>query len=395
MGVIMARFLWLNWSGGGNLPPSLGVARALDERGHNVAFAGRPEMVPRVVQAGFRAIELTRAYEQAEHYPKDWPLWRMACYLSSPAVEEQVAAVIGDEAPDLLLVDQMFTAGLAQAAKAPQPSIMMCHTLFLRHIDHYRAFCSRTNASRQAAGFSPLPDADRLWFERDLIITTSLEALDRRDPLPAGAEKVRHVGPALEMERHAAPVDLPWDRDDRTPIVLLSFSTGPEQGNVDKMQRTLDALGDLPVHVVATGGRSIEIGKVTPPPNSVALDAADHDALMRRAAMVVTHGGHGTMMRALKHGLPMLVMPGMAADQAPNAALVEEIGTGCALSQDSNVDAIKTTAAKILNSASYASRAREMARQIPRVDGALAAASEIETLLSDRIAAFGSSRAVG
>src|SRR5580704_1693481 len=177
----MARILWLNWSGGGNLPPSLGIARALTERGHEVAFAGRPEMIPRVVQAGFRAIELTRAYEQSELYPKDWPLWRMACYLSSPAVEDQVRDVIEAEQPDVLLVDQMFTAGLAQAAKAAQPSIMMCHTLFLRHIDHYRAFCDKTNASRRTAGFAALPDADHLWFECDLIVTTSLEELDRGD----------------------------------------------------------------------------------------------------------------------------------------------------------------------------------------------------------------------
>lgn len=53
----MANVLWLNWSGGGNLPPSLGVARVLTERGHRVSFAGRPEMVARVERAGFRAIE--------------------------------------------------------------------------------------------------------------------------------------------------------------------------------------------------------------------------------------------------------------------------------------------------------------------------------------------------
>ena len=50
----MAKALWLNWSGGGNLPPSLGVARELISRGHEIAFAGRPEMVPRVKSAGFR-----------------------------------------------------------------------------------------------------------------------------------------------------------------------------------------------------------------------------------------------------------------------------------------------------------------------------------------------------
>ena len=66
----MARILWLNWSGGGNLPPSLGIARVLTERGHEVAFAGRPEMVPRVKTAGFRAIEFTRAYAQVDRYPQ-------------------------------------------------------------------------------------------------------------------------------------------------------------------------------------------------------------------------------------------------------------------------------------------------------------------------------------
>jgi UDP:flavonoid glycosyltransferase YjiC (YdhE family) len=66
----MARILWLNWSGGGNLPPSLGIARVLTERGHAVAFAGRPEMVPRVKTAGFRAIEIGQAYAQVERYPQ-------------------------------------------------------------------------------------------------------------------------------------------------------------------------------------------------------------------------------------------------------------------------------------------------------------------------------------
>lgn len=53
---VVANVLWLNWSGGGNLPPSLGIAGALAARGHDVAFAGRAEMVGRVERAGFRAI---------------------------------------------------------------------------------------------------------------------------------------------------------------------------------------------------------------------------------------------------------------------------------------------------------------------------------------------------
>ena len=107
----MAKILWLNWSGGGNLPPSLGVARALTERGHSVAFAGRPEMVPRVERAGFRAIELTRAYEQVDRYPQKW-LPKAASFLSSPATAEQVVDVVAAERPDLVVIDAMFPAAL-------------------------------------------------------------------------------------------------------------------------------------------------------------------------------------------------------------------------------------------------------------------------------------------
>src|ERR1700728_2467390 len=110
----MARILWLNWSGGGNLPPSLGIARALTERGHSVAFAGRPEMVPRVERAGFRAIGLTRAYELVESYPQKW-MRKAASFLSSPATAEQIRTVVIAEKPDLVVIDAMFPAALAEA----------------------------------------------------------------------------------------------------------------------------------------------------------------------------------------------------------------------------------------------------------------------------------------
>ena len=96
----MARILWLNWSGGGNLPPSLGVARVLTERGHQVAFAGRPEMVPRVRTAGFRSIEITDAYAEVDRYP-GLPFTKPACYLTSPAVERQITSIVASESPNL------------------------------------------------------------------------------------------------------------------------------------------------------------------------------------------------------------------------------------------------------------------------------------------------------
>jgi UDP:flavonoid glycosyltransferase YjiC (YdhE family) len=375
----MARILWLNWSGGGNLPPSLGIARVLEQRGHAVTFAGRPEMVPRVDAAGFRAIELTRAYEQAERYPQGSYLTRMSCYLTSPATGEQVRAVVADEAPDVTVIDCMFPVALAEARAFRMPTAVVCHTFVFRQLDMWREMLARLDGMRQQAGFDPLPPLDALWPVRDRLITTSLAAFDH--PAPSGWELVRHAGPVLESEKAAVPTALPWPDSDSTPLVLMSFSTGFEQRNVEKLQSGLTALAGLPVHVVATTGGIVEPAELDVPPNAIVVKYAAHDPIMQRAALIVTHGGHGTAMRALRHGVPLVLIPGLAGDQPFVAAAIEEWDAGRALPGDAGVDAIRSAARTVLGNSSFRDEARRRAVALTGVDGASRAAAEIEALL--------------
>lgn len=376
----MARILWLNWSGGGNLPPSLGIARVLAGRGHAVTFAGRPEMVPRVDAAGFRAIELTRAYEQVERYPQGTFLTRMSCYLTSPATCEQVRDVVASEAPDLVLIDCMFPAALAEARGFDVPSAVVCHTFVFRQLEMWRGMLARLDGMRREAGFAPLPPLDELWPAHDRLITTSLAAFDH--PPAAGWERVRHVGPVLEDEKVAVPTALPWADDDPTPLVLMSFSTGFEQRNVAKLQNGLDALAELPVHVVATTGGIVEPSELRIPPNAYVVSYAAHDPIMRRAALIVTHGGHGTAMRALRHGVPMVMIPGVAGDQPFVAAAVDEWGVGRALPGDAGADAIRAAAREVLGDPAFRREAQRRADALAGIDGAAHAAVEIEALLT-------------
>jgi UDP:flavonoid glycosyltransferase YjiC (YdhE family) len=378
----MARILWLNWSGGGNLPPSLGVARVLTERGHSVAFAGRPEMVPRVKTAGFRAIEITQAYAEVDRYPQGLPLTRPACYLTSPAVEAQVQAIVAAEAPDLVLIDAMFPAALAHAAEFGRPSAVFVHTFVFRQLDMWRNVFGMFDGMRQQAGFAGLPPLDDLWRPRERIISTSLAAFDA--PPAAGWNLVRHAGPVLEDEKFAVPRPLPWPTVDPTPLVMISFSTMFEQRNADKLQRSLDALADFQVHVVATTAGIVAPSELTVPPNAIVLDYAAHDPIMRRAALVVTHGGHGTAMRALRHGVPMILIPGLAGDQPFVAAAMQEFGVGLALPGDASVAAIRVAAQEILATPSFKQSARERSAALAGVDGAVNAADEVETLLGTK-----------
>ncbi|HZS84124.1 MAG TPA: nucleotide disphospho-sugar-binding domain-containing protein [Stellaceae bacterium] len=376
----MAKFLWLNWSGGGNLPPSLGVARVLRERGHEVAFAGRPEMVPRVKTAGFRAIEVTEAYRQLAGYPQGSHLTRMACYLTSPAVEAQLQSIVAAEDPQAVLIDGMFPAALLHARDFARPSAVFVHTFVFRQLDMWRRIFATFSDMRQKAGYSPLPGLDELWRPRDRLVSTSLAAFDAA-PEP-GWSNVVHAGPVLEDEKFAVPTLLPWGEADETPLVLISFSTGFEQRDVGKVQRALDALAGEPLHLVATTGGIVAPNEVAAPANAVVLNYAAHDPILERASLVVGHGGHGTAMRAMRHGVPMVVIPGLAGDQPYVAAAIEEWGAGLALAADADAATIREAARRVLADPAFRTNARRRAAMLAGGDGAARAAMEAEALLA-------------
>ena len=344
---------------------------------------GGPKWWPRVERAGLRAIELTRAYEQAAAYPNKW-LPRAASFLTSPAVAEQIRALLPVERPDLVMVDAMFPVALVEAARYGAPTIVVCHTCVWRGLEMWRKMHAMLASLRVEAGFEPLTARlEELWMTHDRLIATTLRALDDAPGDLSDAHKLRHVGPSLERERHGARVALRWRDDDPRPLALVSFSTMPEQGSLAKFQNAIDALAALPVRGVVTVGDSVDPAALQPADNVVVFATADHDDLMRRAALVVTHGGHGTFMRALKNGLPMVVIPGLAADQPVNAVAAQAWGVGRALPADAGAEAMRAAASEVLASPAFGEAARAISAQLAGVDGAEAAADEVEQLLAE------------
>ncbi len=375
----MARILWACWDGGGNLTPSIGIARALEERGHEVHFYGRPEMVGRVEAADLLATELVHARTDLDRYAFH-PLATVFGFTSSPAVGLELVDLVHDWDPDVVVIDAMFSTALDVAHRFDRPTAVMLHTFFDRLLDDWRANFTMQSESRKRAGFDALPDLDTLWGERDLLHVNALQAFDG-SPVSSWAHVV-HGAPVLATEPRAVPAKLPWGTDDPTPIVLLSFSTVPEQRSPEMLQRALDALGQLPVHVVATTGGIVDSGELTEPDNAQLFAFADHDGLMDRAALVVGHGGHGTTMRTLRHGLPMVGIPAKGADQAPITRLLEEWKVGVALPGDSDVATIRSAVEEVLGNPGFREEAVLRSTAFGDVDGAPVAADSVEELLA-------------
>lgn len=373
----MTKYLWISHSSGGNLPPSLGVARELLDRGHEVTFLLKPEMTNRIEAEGLRAIPLNSAYNQVDAYPQLGPFTRIGCSLTSPDVAKEIEQVVAAEAPDALMIDAMFPAALAIGPNFGLPTAVFCHTFVWRQLADWQGVFDKLAGLRDGAGFDPLPDMQSLWKAQDRMIVTSAEAFD--EGAQQGWHHVRYVGPVLTNEASATPIDLPWTEDDPTPLLLISYTTTELAGG-EKIQIALDALADLPVHVVATTSAAVDPASLNAPANAHVVTYADHDQILARAALCVTHGGHGTMMRALKHGVPMVMIPGFPHDQVPNSQLVQDMGVGVALPGDAQAAAIHDATKSILADPSYRNAADARAKILAGLDGAVSGANEMVAL---------------
>lgn len=56
-----------------------------------------------------------------------------------------------------------------------------------------------------------------------------------------------------------------------------------------------------------------------------------HASVLPHAAVTVTHAGHGTVAASLSHGVPLVALPNLAADQPALAGQVAKLGAGIAL----------------------------------------------------------------
>ena len=75
------------------------------------------------------------------------------------------------------------------------------------------------------------------------------------------------------------------------------------------MRTALKAFAEEPVRVVATTNRVVPQRPIEVPANAVLVDWLSYSQLMPAASLVVSHGGHGTVARALGAGTPVLDLP--------------------------------------------------------------------------------------
>ncbi|HZD73556.1 MAG TPA: nucleotide disphospho-sugar-binding domain-containing protein, partial [Actinomycetota bacterium] len=364
------RYLAALVDGAGTVPPELGAVRRLVERGHAVTVLAEDSMAEEVATTGATFRRWVRAPNRPDRRPEHDPSrdWEASnpLRLVDRLVETQfvgpaagyaadVDAALAEVRPDLVVCSLFPLGAMLAAESAGIPFAVLLPNIYLLPAPGMPPFglglrpargpmgrlrdlaaggftrrlwdsrgLPRLNALRAERGLAPVGHLwDQVHRARRQLVMTSPD-FDFPARLPPG---VRYVGPVLDDPPWAGRPWTPPPGDD--PLVLVAMSSG-FQDQLDCLRRIVAALGGLPVRAVVTTGPALDPEALDPPRNATVMAAAPHRQVLEHAALVVTHGGHGTVMKALAAGVPMLVLH-HGRDQADNAARLTARGAGVAV----------------------------------------------------------------
>ena len=418
----MAHYLFTQWDGGGSLPPELTIVRRLITAGHAVTVLGDPVSEPEVRAVG---VDDFRPWVQAPHhvsrraeddYTRDWELRNPMAVLGNlmdtlmvkpaPLFATETLAVIDEVQPDAL-ASSFTVLGAMLAAEARQipcaalvPNVVSLPadgmppfgTGFLPPKGRLGRMRDRTlnavierlwnkglpelNQARANLGLGPL---DRLLDQYEhvqRVLALTARAFDFPAELPAN---IRYVGPQLDDPHWAEPWTPP--RDDDRPFVLVAMST-TFMDHVDQLQRAVEGVGELDVRALVTTGPAVDPDQIEAPDTVTVVRSAPHRQVLAHADVLLTHGGHGTVMKGLLAGVPIVCMP-TGRDQPDNAARLTHRGAGVKISKNARPTDIAAAVRRVLDDRSFRDAAADLGTRIRAEAGDDEAVAELEALVAD------------
>ncbi len=216
---------------------------------------------------------------------------------------------------------------------------------------------------------SLLGSADLVLHATDAVFDLSF------DGLPAGHHYVGPLGiwePPSEPPAYLDEVGDPW--------VLVSISS-QMQDDIPLAQAALDALEGKPVRAVLTIGPDHHPSELAADHSNVRVERLiSHAAVLERGVMLLSHAGHGSVMKALWIGRPMILVP-WGRDQPGVAARAAALGVAAVVPREqASAEALSAAIDRVLaNQEMGAASARHGAR-LRSTDPPARAAELIEQL---------------
>ena len=307
-------------AGAGHMGPLVPFARACVDAGHEVVMAAPTSFAASVAAAGFDhrpfpdvppdvlGAVFGRLPTLSQHEAEEVVIGEVFGRLDAQAALPALLDLIADWKPDVVLRDPAELGSLAAARACGVP--------------HVAAAIGVTRGAEilwpplrgpatELDALSGLPDGTifgAMMTERTLTPVPPL--LDAAvGPPPADARAVHRFRTSDPAAQGSLPGE--WGDPDH-PLVYVSFgSVAAATGRYGALYpAVVEALADLNLRVLLTTGVGLDPVELGPLPANTRAERwwPQHD-VMRHAAVVVGHGGFGTMMTALVAGVPQVVVP--------------------------------------------------------------------------------------
>lgn len=328
----------------GHLLPILPLALAAQDAGHEVVVLGGASLAGPIARAGLHHVaagppDLATAFA---HVPeRDGLTGRRLAALTwgrvfggviAPEMADALIELARDWRPDLLVHEDSEQGTWIAAERLGIPHVSLQATAWRGA----GVLLSAEPLGRLRTRLALEPDPELARWHRHGYLTTRPPLLQNPDdPVPRASIPLRPI--ALDESGEAAP---PWLalRDPSRPRVAVTLGT-ILPGRLDTMEAILAGLERLDVAVVATVGPGLEPALLGERAAGIRVERyVPMSLLLATADALVFHGGSGTMLAALAHGVPLVLLP-VAADQPENADRCAAAGAGIVLEPEARTPA--------------------------------------------------------
>jgi MGT family glycosyltransferase len=385
------RFLFVVPPLTGHVNPTVSIGRALEGRGHAVAWAAHPGRVRRLLPEGARLLALddrvsdevygplmdrARGVRGLESYQF---LWQEVLVPLARAMRPQVEDCIASFAPDVVVVDQQAVGGALAARRKRARWASLCTTSAgvvdpLADLPKVKEWgLEQLRALEREA---EVPHADPPDLSTRLVIVLSTPALvGPAESLPA---HYRFVGPSIADRPDRTP--FPWDELREMPRVFVSLGTVSAERGESFYATLAEALGGESLQVILAAPPD---QVPNPPANFLVRARVPQLALLPRVQAVVSHGGHNTVCESLANGLPLVITP-IRDDQPVVANQVVAAGAGLRLRFGRlGARALREAVRRVIDEPAFREAASRVRASFAAAGGAVEAARLLETLAQE------------
>jgi UDP:flavonoid glycosyltransferase YjiC (YdhE family) len=366
------RVLITTPSAWGHLQPVVPLAKALQDRGHDVRWATGADSCGWLNKAGLQAIPagvlqpalLGALASYRQEHPElppesvpDFGYGRIFGAVAAPAMLRDLLPIVREWRPDLVINDNTEIAGPIIAAKLGVPNVTKAFGALFPAIRIRRAE-EVVEPLWRSFGLEPRP---YLGFYDHLYLDVFPPAL--QPDLPDHVRRRQLLRPvsydaSLDGTDEAAP-EMPAG----FPTIYLTMGTVFAQ--IEKLQAVVAAVAGLGENTLVTVGPRVDPDQLGAQPAHVRIERyVPQNLILDRCRVVVSHAGSGTALATMTRALPQLCLP-QGADQFLNAWAIAKGGAGLYLHpSEAGPEAIAATVRRLLDEPLFAERAAVVADSI-------------------------------